>query len=77
MKLTRKFQTQLSGILDYVELLNDVNTDSVEPTAQVTGLSNVARDDAVAVRKLAKAQDLLACSPLKKINNQIKVKNVF
>ena len=42
-----KFQTQLSGILDYVEQLNEVNTDGVEPTAQVTGLTNVTREDEV------------------------------
>jgi len=40
-----KFQKQLSSILEYVELLNEVNTVNVEPTAQTTGLKNVARED--------------------------------
>lgn len=36
-----KFQIQLSEILDYVSQLNNVETDSVSPTNQVTGLENV------------------------------------
>ena len=70
-----KFQTQLSGILDYVEQLNEVNTESVEPTAQVTGLTNVTREDKV--EALAKPDDLLKCSPLPIEKDQIKVKSVF
>lgn len=40
-----KFQKQLSEILDYVEILNEVKTERIEPTSQVTGLENVFRDD--------------------------------
>lgn len=82
-----KFQTQLSGILDYVEQLNEVNTDGVEPTAQVTGLTNVTREDEVHAKgqsasgrktgSLANEADLLKSSPLPIEDNQIKVKNVF
>ena len=42
-----KFVTQLSSILDYVEQLKEVNTDGIEPTAQVTGLVNRTRPDNV------------------------------
>jgi aspartyl-tRNA(Asn)/glutamyl-tRNA(Gln) amidotransferase subunit C len=42
-----KFQKQLSEILDYVALLNEVETGKVEPTSQVTGLENVFRKDKV------------------------------
>lgn len=35
----------IGNILHYVEQLNQLNTDGVEPTYQVTGLSNVWRDD--------------------------------
>lgn len=34
----KKFEKELSDILDFVEKLNEVKTDKVEPTAQVTGL---------------------------------------
>lgn len=36
---------QLSAVLDYMEVLKEVDVTGVEPTAQVTGLTNVARDD--------------------------------
>ncbi|MFA7253666.1 MAG: Asp-tRNA(Asn)/Glu-tRNA(Gln) amidotransferase subunit GatC [Patescibacteria group bacterium] len=44
---TGKYQEQLSSILAYVEQLNEVDTDGVEPTANVTGLENVEREDIV------------------------------
>ena len=74
-----KFQTELSGILDYVEQLSEVNTDKVLPTAQVTGLSNVMREDEVAqgIDVLADPENLLNCSTLPKERHQIRVKNVF
>lgn len=76
---TSKFQTQLSGILDYVEQLNEVKTDGVEPTAQVTGLVNVVREDEVLTgdARLADPAELLKCTNLPIEKNQIKVKNVF
>ncbi len=40
-----KYSEQLSKILDYVDKLNEVDTSSVEPTFNVTGLSNVMRED--------------------------------
>lgn len=42
-----RFREQMSSILDYVDLLNEVDTEGVEATAQVTGLENVYREDAV------------------------------
>lgn len=42
-----KYGGQLSDILNYVKQLQEVDVKGVEPTAQVTGLSNVLRDDEV------------------------------
>lgn len=42
---TKKFEKQLSEVLQYIEKLNDVDTKNVIPTSQVTGLENVLRDD--------------------------------
>jgi aspartyl-tRNA(Asn)/glutamyl-tRNA(Gln) amidotransferase subunit C len=42
-----KFARQLSDVLEYVELLKEVDTDGVEPTAQVTGLVSVTRGDVI------------------------------
>jgi aspartyl-tRNA(Asn)/glutamyl-tRNA(Gln) amidotransferase subunit C len=38
-----RFQGELSKILDYVEQLDQVDTQALEPTYQVTGLKNVMR----------------------------------
>lgn len=76
-----KLQSELSGILSYVEQLGEVDTKDVLPTAQVTELTNVSRADEVLDSKgphaLADPAALLACSPLPIERNQIKVKNVF
>jgi len=41
------YSEQLSSVLDYVEQLSEVDTENVEPTANITGLENVFREDAV------------------------------
>lgn len=40
-----KFQTQLSAILNYFTILEKVNTEKVEETNHVTGLSDVFNPD--------------------------------
>ncbi len=40
-----QFTEQLSGILDYVEQLKELNTDDVEPTTRAIELSNITRTD--------------------------------
>jgi len=40
-----KFQKQLSDVLNYVAVLDELDTSKVKPTSQVTGLENVARAD--------------------------------
>ncbi len=40
-----RFCEQLSGILEYVEKLGEVNTEGVEPTAHALPVCNVFRDD--------------------------------
>jgi aspartyl-tRNA(Asn)/glutamyl-tRNA(Gln) amidotransferase subunit C len=43
-----KLTEQLSGILTYVEKLNELDTSGVEPTAHVLDIKNVMRDDVAA-----------------------------
>ena len=57
-----RFASELSAILEYVEQLNAVDVDSLEPTYQVTGLKNVTRDD-VLDPKLTPAKELLKNVP--------------
>ena len=40
-----KFQKQLSDVLDYVAVLDELDTTKVKPTSQVTGLENIIRAD--------------------------------
>ena len=70
-----KFAMQLSAIFEYVDLLNEVDTEGIEPTSQVTGLENVTRVDEI--EQWCDPAELLACSPLPIEKNQIKVKSVF
>lgn len=41
----KKLGEQLQETLEYIENLNEIDTKSADPTSQVTGLENVARDD--------------------------------
>lgn len=70
-----KFSTQLSDVLSYVEQLQAVDTDGVEETAQVTGLENVLREDAV-VKDHEEQEAAIAQAP-EHVANMVKVKSVF
>jgi aspartyl-tRNA(Asn)/glutamyl-tRNA(Gln) amidotransferase subunit C len=43
----QEFTGQLSAILDYVEKMNELNTDGIEPLAHCLPVSNVFREDCV------------------------------
>lgn len=49
------YADQLSSVLDYVSQLSEVDTDNVEATANVTGLSSVFRDDEIEVSGISHA----------------------
>ncbi len=42
-----KFRDEIEEILNYIEQLQQVDTDGLEPTNQVTGLTNVMREDEI------------------------------
>jgi aspartyl-tRNA(Asn)/glutamyl-tRNA(Gln) amidotransferase subunit C len=63
--------TELTNILGYVDMLGEVDTKGVEPTAQVTGLHNALREDALRSVPLADPDVLLATSPLPIVDHQI------
>ena len=74
------YTEELSGVLDYVEQLNQVKTENVEPMAQATGLFNIYRDDKERPMEKNARADLVA-SLMKlvpfKFRNFVKVKLVF
>lgn len=44
------FATQLSAVLDYIGQLDELETDSVEPTSHALDITNVFREDEVEAR---------------------------
>ena len=71
----KKFQAELSRILDYVDMLENVDVSGLEPTYQVTGLENVMREDEVVIQQ-ASPDELLKLLPDKK-DRFIKVKRMI
>ena len=70
-----KFGNQLGSILKYISQLNEVDTKGVQPTAQVSGLSNVWRADDVHGWNKEEAE--AALSQGEREGGQIKVKRVL
>ncbi len=71
-----QFQEEISDILSYMEQLQAVPLDGVEPTSQVTGLKNVTRPDEIKKLPYTNAE-LLKNTPELDKNNYIKVKRVL
>ncbi|MBI3290955.1 Asp-tRNA(Asn)/Glu-tRNA(Gln) amidotransferase subunit GatC [Candidatus Falkowbacteria bacterium] len=71
-----KFTTQLSSILDYVKQLGQVDTEGVEPSAQVTGLENVTREDEAEESNEEIREKLIKAAPETE-NGLIKARSVF
>lgn len=69
-----KFQKELSGILEFFQQLEEVPTDNVIPTAQVTGLFNGDRAD---IPHSFDEGNLLSCSKRPVRDNHICVPAVL
>ena len=67
-----KFTNQLGGILEFMDKLNEVDTEGIPETNQVTGLTNISREDEV--KPFGNEEGLIRCSNNPIENNQIKVK---
>lgn len=70
-----RFQQELSEILEYVEQLEKVDVNGLEPTNQVTGLKNVMRQDVVKDYG-ATPSDLMKNAPAKE-DGYFKVKRMI
>jgi aspartyl-tRNA(Asn)/glutamyl-tRNA(Gln) amidotransferase subunit C len=71
----KEFSAELSDILQYVEQLQNVDVEGLKPTNQVTGLTNVTREDEIKDYGY-KTDDLLSNVPEQK-GHQIKVKRML
>ncbi|HEY4160862.1 MAG TPA: Asp-tRNA(Asn)/Glu-tRNA(Gln) amidotransferase subunit GatC [Candidatus Saccharimonadales bacterium] len=70
-----EFSVELSAILQYVEQLGGVDVSGLKPTNQVTGLTNVMRDDVIKDYGYA-PQDLLKNVPAVQ-DKQLRVKRMI
>lgn len=69
-----KFQKQLGDVITHIEQLNSLETTDVTPTAQITNLENVFREDVI---HESFSQDE-AVSQAKRVHNGLfEVKGVF
>lgn len=70
----KRHAATISTVLEFVAQLNEVDTEGVEPTAQVTGLEDFAREDITS--DCLHKKELLAQMPQVE-NNLLKVPAVF
>lgn len=75
-KEKQMYAEQLSVVFDYFEMLNEVNTDNVMETCQVTGLEDIVRADAVKEADEETKKKLISAFP-EKVGKLLKVKAVF
>lgn len=71
---TEKFRSELEALLDYIDQLQSVDTSGLQPTNQVTGLTNVMREDEI--KPAVSQKDLLKNAPVTK-DNLIQVRRVI
>ena len=69
-----RFQEQLSQIIDYFQVLQQVDTEGVEPTSHTLALENVMRDDEP--RPSFPSDDILANAPFRE-NSFFRVRAVL
>lgn len=70
----KRHAATISVVLDYMKILNEIDTKGVEQTSQVTGLEDVVRADEPRDCKIVK--ELLAQMPEVE-NNELAVPEVF
>lgn len=58
----KTYQKNLSSILEYISKINELETEGVAQTNQVTGLTNVFRKDEVDMSRVLSQKDALACA---------------
>lgn len=67
--------TDITNILGYVEQLDELDTEGIAPSYQVTGLENVWRDDSIGEKEVG-GETLLALAP-SMADKQVKVPKVL
>jgi len=73
----KEIEKDLNNILQYFELLNELDTENVKPTYSVIEKESFLREDIEEKNKLATPEELLACSNQQVIANQIAINNIM
>ena len=71
-----KLWEDINEILNYIDLLNEVDTTWVKPTVSVVEKESELRED-TQEEKETQVNELLNCSPQKVISNQIAISNIM
>lgn len=71
-----KIEQDLNNILQYFDLLNEVDTENIEPTYSVILKENTLRKD-IEVEKKVSRKELLDCSNQQVIADQIAIANIM
>ena len=58
---TVKMQTELGAVIDYMEILNSLDTKDIEPMSHIFSLNNVMRDDLI--KPSVDRQEILSNAP--------------
>ena len=69
--------SDLAKILDYISQLDELDTANVEPTFQVTPMTNIWREDALPSNDSTPTRDALLALAPESENHQIKVPKVL
>lgn len=69
-----RYAVTISAVLDYMKILNEIDTSEVESTSQVTGLEDVLREDII---KESKNRDKLLKQMPQLENEELVVPGVF
>ncbi len=73
--LDSKLEWDVKNIINYMEILNEVDTTWVKPTVSVSNFNNVLRKDVE--KRFTQPQEVLACSPQWVVGNCIAVNNIM
>lgn len=71
-----RYAETISAVLEYMKILNEVETDHVEPTFQVTGLHDIVREDTVVAAAPGVRQKLISQMPAVEME-ELEVPGVF
>jgi len=72
----KKYQKQLTEIINYISKLEKVETDSVEPTSQVTGLDDVNVPDEIISERILTHDEVFQNTKIK-AEDKFKVNAIF